>query len=154
MARDDDPKTNSPEDLGHAKSTRRPKEPEEETPRPFAMLLTQIGDGELHDECGIQMQNLVRELVAQTKIYRRDTKGSLTLVLNVTSLGTGQVSVTGDVRLKTPTTKRPGSVFFATKGANLSVENPRQTRLFTRDVPASTAQPKDLSDDNRPIRSV
>lgn len=153
MARDDDdPKTNSPEDIGHTtKSERRPKEREE--PRPFAMLLTQIGDGELHDELGLQMQNLTRELVAQAKIFRRDTSGSLTLVLKVTAQGAGQVGVSGDVRVKVPTTKRPGSVFFVTKDSNLSVENPRQTALAFRDVQGNS-RTKDTAGGEQPVRNI
>lgn len=157
MSRDEEPRTNSPEDLGHTtKSERRPKDkapPEEERPSAFGMLLTQIGDGELHEECGVQMQNLVRELVAQAKIYKRDTSGSLTLVLKVTAMGIGQVSVSGDVRAKMPTTKRPGSVFFATKGSNLSVENPRQSSLPFRDV-AGGARTKDISGGDKPVRDI
>lgn len=152
---DDDPRANSPEDLGH-KSARRPKRDEAEEaegPRNFGHFLSQIGDGDFHDECGLKLQELVANLTAFSDRYQANGKGTLTVVLSVIAMGNGQVHVAGDIKTKTPTAKRAGSVFWRTKGNNLAVENPRQQKLNLREVPLPQTKTKDLSND-RPVRGV
>lgn len=167
---DDEPNTNSPEDIGYRapppatmprpqrrKEPTMPKTeeaPKDEGPRAFAVLLQQIGDGELHDELGLRMQELVATVSQFSDRFQREGKGTLTLVLGVTALGNGTITIAGDIKTKTPSAKRAGSVFFRTPGNNLSVENPRQQKLPLREVPQSRTQPKDLSTDPTPARGI
>lgn len=127
--------------------------PTEEGPRSFARLLEQIGEGDLEIELAAKMFELVAQCRGFADRYSREGKGTLTLVLNVAALGNGTVTVAGDIKTKTPTAKRAGSVFFLTAGGNLSVENPRQQKLPLREVPTGPRAAKDISAD-MPSRGV
>lgn len=130
------------------------KDEKTEGPRSFAVMLQQIGDGELHDDLGLRMQELVGNLRAFSERYQREGKGTLTLTLNVIAAGNGTIAVAGDVKVKTPTPKRAGSVFWPTAANNLTLENPRQQKLPLKEVPQPRRDVKDLSTDAPPVRSV
>lgn len=136
------------------KTTTEDETPSEEGPRSFSVLLQQVGDGDLHDELGLRMQELVAFLTAHSDRYQREAKGSLTLVLNIVAMGNGSLAVVGDIKTKTPTAKRAGSIFWRTPGNNLSVENPRQQKLPLREVPGGAARTKDLSGEAAPARGL
>lgn len=144
---DGEPAANSPEDLGHAPRNGKKKD---EGIRNFTAILAQVGDGDLHDELGELLHELVAELKHHVDYFQRDAKGTLTLKLNVAARGDGSVTVAGDVAIKKPT--RSGSTFFLTPGANLTLENPKQQKLPLREVPPAPRNVKDLPTD-RPVRS-
>lgn len=159
MSHHEEPPPNSPEGLGYGgkpastvlprpKGTTPKEPPKEEGPRSFAVLLQQVGDGELHDELGAKLQELVAMLKSYSDRFQREGKGSLTLVLNVATLGNGTVTIAGDIKTKTPTAKRAGSVFWLTPGNNLSVENPRQQKLPLREVQLPKQHTKDIQSDH------
>jgi len=175
---DDEPRSNSPEDIGgpfgwtrpspaqrppreHATTNRRDtmaatnEEPKtKEGPRGFSVLLQQVQDGELHGELSAEVQKLVSQLGDHALKFQRPSKGSLTLVLNFTAVG-ATVEVVGEVKVKAPKNPRQRSVFWATPGGNLSVDNPRQTKLPLREVPpASHEQPRDVGTPGAAPRSV
>lgn len=125
----------------------------DEGPRGFGVLLSQIDDGELHTELSETSQKLVAELADYANRYRREGKGKIVLTLNFAALSNGTVAVSGDVKTTTPKAKRAGSVFWRTPGNNLSVENPRQTKLPLQALPATKETPRDLTDD-RPARGI
>lgn len=109
---------------------------QEEPPRGFAVTVQQIDDGVLHSDLSKEMQELVAELVSQAKRYETKAKGTLTLTISMTAEQNGVVMVAGDIKVKTPKIKPAPSHFWATKGGNLSVSNPKQPSLFVRDVSA------------------
>jgi hypothetical protein len=146
---DDEPRANSPADLGHVPSSAR--KTKDEGARSFSVVLAQVGDGDLHDELGDRLHELVGELKHQVEYFQRDAKGTLSLKLNVHARGDGSVVVTGDVAIKKPTRRRAGSTFFLTPGANLTLENPRQQKLPLREVPQGSRGVKDLPA-NREVR--
>jgi hypothetical protein len=176
MHEDDDPRPNSPEDLGWTPQAleRRPPPinlpridrrtttmaktttPEteiqkEEGARGFAPFLQQVDDGELHLEVSKTTQELIGDLYAYANKYQRDGKGTLTLTLNFAVHGNGGISVVGDVKTKKPKTPRAPSMFFRTPGNNLSLENPRQTKLPLREVPAAPSDiPREVNHEGAP----
>lgn len=144
---EDEPKTNSPEDIGHVS-------PKDEGPRGFSPILSQVDDGQLHDELSAELQKLVGQCRAYSDRYQRSGKGTLTLSLTLVAMGNGTVSVQGEVKTKPPRGKRAGSMFFVTPGNNLSVENQRQQKLPLREVPHSTTKPKEIHEDRPVVRNV
>ncbi|MDX6480328.1 MAG: hypothetical protein QOG85_838 [Gaiellaceae bacterium] len=128
--------------------------PKDEGPRSFTRLLEQVGEGDLELELATKMQELVGSLKAFSDKFQREGKGTLTLVLNVSAHGNGTVTVAGDIKTKTPTAKRAGSVFWLTPGNNLAVENPRQQKLPLKEVPPPKTHTKDISAEAPPVRGV
>lgn len=126
----------------------------DEAPRGFAVLIQQIEDGECHGELSEAVQTMTQKLMDHLEKYGVDAKGSITLTLGFAARRNGTIEVQADVKAKHPKAKRAGSVFWATKGGNLSVDNPRQTRLPLREVPNGAAAPRDVPTDARPARTV
>lgn len=125
-----------------------------EAPRGFAVLVQQIEDGDLHAEISAAIQALNGKLDDYVRAYESTAKGEITIKLAFTAHPNGTVGVHGTVTSKAPPRKKRGSVFWLTKGNNLSPENPRQTKLPLREVP-SAAPVRDLpADVQAPARSV
>lgn len=172
---DDEPRTNSPEDIGGPLGWKRPitarpppreptrkettmaattEEPKaKEGPRGFAVMLQQVHDGELHGELSTELQKLVSKLGDHSTKFQKPAKGAITLTLNITAVG-ATVEVVGDVKVKAPKVPRSRSIFWSTSGGNLSVENPRQTKLPLREVPVVNDNPRDVGAPAAAPRSV
>ncbi len=129
------------------------EESKDEGARNFSVLLSQIDDGRLHDELSETVQKMVDELSTYTERYARDGKGSITLTLSLVARANGTTSVVGDVKTKTPKPIRAGTVFWKTKGNNLSLDNPRQQKLALREVPAAKPA-RDLEPNARPTKTI
>lgn len=124
-----------------------------EGPRGFAVMLQQVHDGELHGELSAELQKLVALLGEHSTKFQRPAKGAISLTLNITAVG-HTVEVVGDVKVKAPKTPRPRSVFWRTDGGNLSVENPRQTKLPLREVPPGPTVMRELAPEAAAPRSI
>lgn len=123
--------------------------------RGFAPLLHEIDDGALHAELSSKLQQVVSELALYTETYCSKAKGKVTLTLSLEAGTNGTVQVHGEVKTKTPPPRRGATMFWTTKGGNLSLENPRQTKLPLREVPPPPAAPRDVAaGENIPPRSV
>lgn len=127
---------------------------EDEGTRSFAVLLQAVDEGALHAELGEAVQHVTKELSKIVDLGAKNAKGTLTLKLSFDARANGTITLTGDVTTKTPKPVRGGSVFWATKGNNLSPENPRQQKLPLREVPASQRRTKELPAEDRPARSI
>jgi len=125
----------------------------DEGPRSFAYVLQQIGDGDLHDELGLELQKLVGRAFALALVPVGEVRALLTLKLSIKAMANGAIAVAGDFSSKAPTAPKAGSVFYATKGNNLTLENPRQQKLPLKEVPQPKTQVKELAED-RPVRGV
>lgn len=134
--------------------TKDDKPEAEEGPRDFASFLRHIDDGVLHTDASTELHKLAAFLHDYVGTHGGVAKGSLTLTVNLAALDNGTVDVTADVKTKEPKPKRARSVFWLTKGNNLSPENPRQQKLPLREVPASPKdKPRDVAADAAP-RSI
>jgi hypothetical protein len=165
---DDEPDTNSPEDLGHRKpppaalprpkgTTPKVEEPaKEEGARSFAVLMRQLQEGDYEGEVSEKFQELVARLGAHAERFSCVAKGHIDLKLNVTAEANGVFTVVpGDIRTKWPLTPRAKEIYYLTKGKNLTRENPRQQKLPLREVPQTKTQAKDINANaDRPVREV
>lgn len=106
---------------------------QQEGARSFAHWLTRLGDGQAAADLSQAMFELGGEL-RRHALDRGEAKGELTLHLKFKVDNIGQVITTYQVKVKEPEPVRPASMFWLTKGGNLSVENPRQTTLPLRQV--------------------
>lgn len=121
--------------------------------RSFAVTLQQIGEGTLHSELSKQLQALVSDCTNYASLYEVKGKGSLTLTIALAADPNGTVTVAGEVKTKAPKMKPRGSIFWATKGNNLSPENPRQGKLpGIREVAPPSV--RDLDDEAQEERQV
>lgn len=118
----------------------------EEGARGFAVTLQQIDEGRFHAEVSEAVHALNRSLDSHATTYGVTAKGELTLVLRLAASPNGTVQVLGEVRTKTPKPPRSGSVFWLTRGLNLSPENPKQTKLPLQQVapPETRTVPADV----------
>lgn len=119
--------------------------------RGFGALLHQVDDGCAHAELSEELQRLGGTLNAQAIQYGAKSKGTLTLTLTLTAEANGTVNVDYDVKVKTPKPKRPRSVFWLTRGNNLTPENPKQQRLPLREVPVQ-GPARDVPTEPREVR--
>lgn len=123
-----------------------------EGPRSFAVLLTKLRDGEVEAELSEALQKMGKQL-AELAYETGKSSGALTLTLSFKADRDGTVDVIADVKLKEPKKKQGRGVFWLTPHGNFAAENPRQTTLPLRPVPA--AEPtRDVGGDNVPARSV
>jgi hypothetical protein len=106
---------------------------EQEGPRGFGPFLSRIDDGRVYDDLGEQLQKLCGELDQYAQNFGK-AKGELSVNLKLSVEANGVVSVVVDVKTKAPKVTRPKSIFWLTKGNNLSPENPRQQKLPLREV--------------------
>ena len=96
--------------------------------RPFVDTFRQIESGILLDELSERQQELIKAVQLTNK------KAVLTITLNYTPEGQGQVSIEADVKAKAPKMSRGRSIFFVTPDANLERNDPRQSELDLRSV--------------------
>lgn len=129
------------------------KQPDEGI-RNFTTFLAQVDDGELAIDCGDEQQKMVRALEREIEAGRTKVAGTLTIKLRYELTKRGTIEVTSDVSAKPPKKGRSGNVFWATKGGNLTAENPRQQKLPLREVPTPRREARELEDDARPTRSI
>lgn len=135
-----------------AKKTEEPQV--EEGPRSFGVFLAQVDDGQAMIVLSQEQHDLLVALAAEAERTQTAAKGKLTLTLGFTVEPSGVTGVTYATATKEPTPVRGGSMFWLSKGNNLTVENPRQKKL-PFDVSASADERRDALDaDRAPPRSV
>ena len=125
----------------------------EEGPRSFSLLLQQVADGDAHAELSQSLHELTLGLAVAARATAGVVKGELMLRLRMTVDEKGVVGVGYEVKIKEPPPTRSSSVFWITKGGNLTPENPRQANLFPRDV-TKQEEAKDVGTDEQDARSV
>lgn len=106
----------------------------EEGPRDFARFLALIEDGTCNAELSRQLQELAVQLLTQAKQTNQVAKGEIALKITIRMDPKEHAAVDYDIKVKEPAPPHGGSVFFVTKGGNLTPENQRQQALFPRDV--------------------
>ncbi len=129
------------------------KDEKDEGPRDFAMFLRAIDEGSIADEAATKLHELAAKLHELVDAYGGTAKGTLTLSVSLSALANGTVDVTADVKTKEPKPKRARSVFWLTKGNNLSPDNPRQQKLPLREVPPAQ-KARDLDADRPSPRTL
>jgi predicted secreted protein len=109
----------------------------EETNMPgnmFARALAEVSHGDLADQASEQLAALVAAVGETAK------KGTLTLTLEIKPRGhdSGQVEVSGSVKINAPTPDVAPSMFFVHEG-QLVRDNPRQMKLPFGEKPKAVA---------------
>lgn len=131
------------------------KDETDEGTRSFAFLLQQIGDGTLHGQASDELRRVVSELSALAQRVDAKVKGGLTIKLSLSAKPNGTVEVDGVVEAKLPKPRAAGqSVFWISKGGNLSVDNPRQQRLPLREVTPPPREAAIVAELPKPVHGV
>lgn len=107
----------------------------EEGARSFTWLLANIGEGTLNAELSETLKEMNGKLAARAEDFGK-AKGTLTLTLSIEMDREGVVTLTPDVKTKCPPPARALGRYWLTPGNNLSPENPKQTKLNLKEVPA------------------
>jgi hypothetical protein len=126
----------------------------EEGIRPFEAWFRQVDEGALHAEASDEAHRLFAELEDHALASNAKAKGKLTITIDVTASPKGTISVVGNVTRKAPKKKTGESIFWLTKGRNLTAENPRQTKLPLREVPPPERARELDAEAPAPVRSV
>lgn len=108
--------------------------------RTFTTFLGEVEDGRLAGELTEQLRELVGGLRRYEQHAGGKPKGKLVLTLNV-KLDGGIYEVVGDVKIATPKPPRMRSIMYATRGDDLSAQNPRQLELGVEARTVATEQP-------------
>lgn len=116
-----------------------PEEKDEAKPLMFADFLRDVESGRLHADATQQLKELVHEMRQLALATGGKPKGKVMIVLDV-KLDGGVFEVLGDVRVTSPKQPRERSIFYATRGDQLSVVNPAQQELAIE-----TGPPKDVT---------
>lgn len=102
----------------------------------FASTLNAVGYGDLAGQASASLEELVKSVRETSK------SGEITLTLKIKPRGrdSGQVEVTGTVKLNSPIADVAPSMFFATENGELLRDNPAQRQLpFGQDMPQPVA---------------
>ena len=113
-----------------------------EGPKDFGVLLHHLEDGQLHADLSLATQELAGKLAHVAKAIGQ-AKGELVLRIKMHADEGGTVQIDAEIKVKEPQVKRGRSVMWLSKGNNLIAENPKQQKLFPREVPSPGA-PRDL----------
>jgi hypothetical protein len=111
----------------------------EEGARSFALLLQGLGDGALNAELSETLHDMNTKLSAHAIDFSK-AKGTLTLAIEIEIDRDGVVTLRPDVKTKLPKPARKAGRYWLTPGNNLSPENPKQTKLNLKEVPARGAR--------------
>jgi hypothetical protein len=103
--------------------------------RDFGVFLSQVDDGAFLQELSDLQHSMNEELGKHAQNHSK-AKGSMTIVLAYEHDQKGVVSVSTDVKTKTPKASRSKSIFWTSDGGNLVNKNPKQPDLPFRDVNA------------------
>lgn len=106
--------------------------------RNFGQVVQSLEDGQLVIDASEKLAELLVKLARQAEA-RGKAKGELHLKLKFSADEGGTVQIDGEIVCKEPKAARARSVLWLTKDNNLSGENPRQTKLALREVPAAPA---------------
>ena len=118
-----------------------------EGPRSFGHFLAQLGDGYAHAELSSQLHELGKRLDQEADVQNKKVQGELTLKIKLTCEPNGIVGANYEIHRKEPAPRRPGSIFWVTKGGNFTAENPRQTKLDLHEVPGGRGDMRDIGGD-------
>jgi hypothetical protein len=127
---------------------------EDEGPRDFGRILALLDEGVALCQLSEELQALTKAVVAQGKARQKTVAGRITLTLTLASDETGVVEAAYDISRKDPKPKRSTSLFWTTKGGNLTEHNPRQQVLPLREVAGGRAAPRDLDQEPAAAREV
>lgn len=127
---------------------------EKEGARSFARFVEQVDDGQAQAEISAAMHKVLIEVKEMADTTCQEVKGAFAVQFQFTA-NSGVVDVTYSIASKSPKKKFARTTFFLTAGANLSVENPRQTKLPLHDV-TNPRHYADVDNDNedRAVRDV
>ena len=102
----------------------------------FSSTLNAVGHGDLAGQASASLEELVKSVRETAK------SGELTITLKIKPRGrdSGQVEVTGTVKVNAPIADVAPSMFFATENGELLRDNPAQRQLpFGQDMPKPVA---------------
>jgi len=108
----------------------------QEGPRDFGRFLALVADGAALSECSTELQRAVSLIRSEAEARDEKVSGSITVKLKITIDPKGHADVGYDILVKEPKKTRPDTLFFVTKGDNLSDEMTKQPKLPVREAPA------------------
>lgn len=101
----------------------------DEGARSATRFIEAVADGQCAADLSHALHKLGLQLKQQAGAGAAKCSGELALKLKFNVEASGIVGVAYEINAKEPKSRTQGSVFWLTKGGNLSQENPRQTSL-------------------------
>jgi hypothetical protein len=111
--------------------------------REASILLGALEGGELNRSLSTELSKVLRELhTMSTEDVKKNFKGEVDLKI-ILSAENGAVTISSEIKSKTPKRPRARTFYWITEEGTLSTEHPQQTDMFTgpRDTKARTAEP-------------
>ena len=108
-----------------------------EGPKDFSRFLAMVADGVAHQELSSELQRVVGLIREEAEARDEPITGGIKLTLSITIDPKGHADVSYDIAVKEPKKKRPETLFFVTRGDNLTDEMTKQPGLPVRDVSAA-----------------
>lgn len=111
--------------------------------REASILLGALEGGELNRSLSHELSTVLRELhTMSTEDVKKAFKGEVDLKI-IMSAENGAVTISSEIKSKTPKRPRARTFYWITEEGTLSTEHPQQTDMFTgpRDTKARTADP-------------
>lgn len=103
--------------------------------RPITDTLRYLQGGTFMDEASEQLAELVSAVNSTGK------GGKITLEISVKKMSKGACGVIGKIKLSKPLEAPDATLMFPTPEGNLLTEDPRQSKLELKQVPAATPAP-------------
>jgi len=112
--------------------------------RSFAQFLQMIEEGRLHGDLSTDLEDLVAELQNHAR-GASSAKGTITISLSLKyDAKSATFEIAGDFKTVKPKEPRGRSIMWATPENALTLDNPRQMKMFPRDVNESRADARSV----------
>lgn len=112
--------------------------------RSFSQFLQMIEDGRLHGDLSTDLEDLVAELQNHAR-GGSATKGSISISLSLKyDPKSATFEIGGDFKTVKPKEPRGRSIMWATPENILTLDNPRQMKMFPRDVNESRSDARSV----------
>jgi hypothetical protein len=112
--------------------------------RPFTATLAMLEGGQFQHDAADQLRDLCAAL-SEHDAQHGKAKGVLTITLNFSMEG-GVVDAVADLKVKAPKLKREKTIFWLDRNNGLTQQNPKQTVMDLRSVPAPKDTPRVVPD--------
>ena len=109
-----------------------------EGPRSFARVIAELNHGSFEAEMAGELHQLLDRLAKEAG-NRGKAKGKIGITLAIEVAANGVVTITSDKKIVEPKVERGQSIFWLTRGGNLTNQDPKQTKLPLREVEAPRA---------------
>jgi hypothetical protein len=128
-----------------SKEAKKEPEEKEEGPRSFSVFVGNLAEGEAERELSYHLHEVCKRLQEEAHLRQAVVKGGLVLKIKIAADKNGTAAIHYDVEPKMPKRQTSNSVYWMTKGGNLTPDNPKQQSFKLKEVPAAKGEAREVA---------